>query len=96
MLYKNNPISIPFNSSLKSKNFFAFSDCFFKGSIFTSISDKISFILKRFTFVCSSFFSESFFLTLYFTIPAASSNIARLSSDLLLNISSIFPCPIIE
>ena len=95
-MYKNSPTSIPFNSSLKSKNFFAFSDCFFNGSKFTSISDNMSFILRRFNFVCSSFFSESAFLTLYFTMPAASSKIARLSSDLLLSISSILPCPIIE
>ena len=96
MLNRNSPISIPFNSSLKSKNFLAFSDCFFNGSIFASISAKISFILSKFNFVCSSFFSDSAFLTLYFTIPAASSKIALLSSDLLLKISSIFPCPIIE
>ena len=35
-------------------------------------------------------------MVLYFTIPAASSNIFLLSSDLLLKISSILPCPIIE
>ena len=92
----NNPISILFNSSLKFKYFFAFSDWAFNGSIFVSISDKISFILSKFNFVCSNFFSLSAFLVLYFTIPAASSKICLLSSDLLLNISSIFPCPIIE
>ena len=92
----NNPISIDFSSSRKSKNFLAFSDCSFSGSIFASISDKISFILSKFNFVCSNFFSDSFFLALYFTIPAASSNILRLSSDLLLKISSILPWPIIE
>ena len=56
----------------------------------------MSLILSKFSFVRSSFFSDSCFLVLYFTIPAASSNIFLLSSDLLLNISSIFPCPIIE
>ena len=96
MLYKNNPISIDFNSSLKSKNFLAFSDCIFSGSIFASISDKISLILSKFSFVCSNFFSDSCLRVLYFTIPAASSKIWRLSSDLLLKISSIFPWPIIE
>ena len=96
ILYRNSPISIDFSSSLKLKYFFAFSDWFFSGSIFASISDKISLILSRFSFVCSNFFSDSFFLALYFTIPAASSNIFLLSSDLLLKISSILPCPIIE
>ena len=61
-----------------------------------SISDSMSFILSKLSFVCSSFFSDSTFLTLYLTIPAASSNMCLLSSDLLLNISSILPCPIIE
>ena len=46
--------------------------------------------------VFSSFFSDSTFLVLYLTIPAASSKICLLSSDLLLKISSILPCPIIE
>ena len=96
MLYKNRPISMLFSSSLKSKNCFAFSACILSGSIFASISDKISLILNKLSLVCSSFFSDSPFLTLYFTIPAASSNICLLSSDLLLKISSIFPCPIIE
>jgi len=49
-----------------------------------------------FCLVCSSFFSASCFLDLYFTIPAASSNTFLLSSDLLLSISSILPCPIME
>ena len=92
----NKPTSMFFNSSLKSKNFLAFSDCNLSGSIFASISDRISLILTRFSFVCSSFFSDSSLLVLYFTIPEASSNIFLLSSDLLLKISSIFPCPIIE
>ena len=96
MLYKNRPTSISFNSSLKSKNFLAFSDCNFKGSIFASISDKISLIRSKLSLVCSNFFSDSCFLVLYYTIPAASSKIRRLSSDLLLKISSILPCPIIE
>ena len=56
----------------------------------------MSFILKRLSLVCSNFFSDSTFLALYLTIPAASSKICLLSSDLLLNISSILPCPIIE
>ena len=96
MLYTNNPTSILFSSSLKLKNFLAFSACIFKGSICPSISDKISFIRSKLSFVCSNFFSDSIFLVLYFTIPAASSNICLLSSDLLLKISSIFPCPIME
>ena len=96
MLYINKPTSMPFNSSLKSKNFFAFSDWILSGSMFPSISVKMSFIRSKFNLVCSNFFSVSSFLVLYFTIPAASSKIRRLSSDLLLNISSILPCPIIE
>ena len=96
ILYMNNPISMFFSSSLKFKYFFAFSELCFNGSILLSISDNISFILSRFNFVRSNFFSASCFLVLYFTIPAASSNIFLLSSDLLLKISSIFPCPIIE
>ena len=96
ILYTNNPTSIFFNSSRKFKYFFAFSDCVCNGPKLPSISEIISFILRRFNFVCSNFFSASSFLLLYFTIPAASSNICLLSSDLLLNISSIFPCPIIE
>ena len=85
-----------FNSSFKFKYFLALSACICKGSRFPSISDKISLILKRFNFVCSNFFSDSCFLVLYLTIPAASSKICLLSSDLLLKISSILPCPIIE
>ena len=92
----NSPTSMFFNSSLRFKYFFAFSDCIFNGSKFASISVNMSFILNRFNFVCSNFFSDSCFLILYLTIPAASSKICLLSSDLLLNISSIFPCPIIE
>ena len=64
--------------------------------MFASISDKISFILSKLSLVCSNFFSDSILRVLYFTIPAASSKIRRLSSDLLLKISSILPCPIIE
>ena len=96
MLYKNNPTSIFFSSSFKFKYFLALSDCCCKGSKFPSISVNISFILNKLSLVCSNFFSVSSFLALYFTIPAASSNICLLSSDLLLNISSIFPWPIIE
>ena len=96
ILYKNSPISIFFNSSFKFKYFFALSDWSCNGSKFPSISIIISFILNKLSFVCSNFFSVSSFLDLYFTIPAASSNICLLSSDLLLNISSTFPCPIIE
>ena len=96
ILYINKPISIFFNSSLKFKYFLAFSELIFNGSIFVSISDNMSFILSKFSFVLSNFFSASCFLVLYFTIPAASSNIFLLSSDLLLKISSILPCPIIE
>ena len=84
-----------FNSSLKSKNCFALSACNLNGSIFASISDKISLILSKFSLVCSNFFSDSAFLVRYLTIPAASSKMRLLSSDLLLNISSILPCPII-
>ena len=84
------------SSSLKSKNFLALSACNFKGSNCPSISDKISFIRNRLSFVCSSFFSDSTLRVLYFTIPAASSKMCLLSSDLLLKISSILPCPIIE
>ena len=94
MLYINSPTSIDLSSSLKSKNCFALSDCNFKGSIFASISANISFIRSKFNFVCSNFFSDSCFLVLYLTIPAASSKMCLLSSDLLLKISSILPCPI--
>ena len=90
------PISIVFNSSLNFKYSFAFSDCILVGSILTSISEIMSLILNKFNFDCSIFFSDSCFLTLYFTIPAASSKTCLLSSDLLLNISSILPCPTIE
>ena len=96
ILYIKRPTSIFFNSCLISKNFLALSDCSFKGSKLFSISVNISFILKRFNLVCSNFFSDSSFLVLNLTIPAASSNTFLLSSDLLLSISSIFPCPIIE
>ena len=96
MLYTNSPTSMLLSSSLKSKNFLALSACNFKGSNCPSISDKISFIRNRLSFVCSSFFSDSTLRVLYFTIPAASSNMCLLSSDLLLKISSILPCPIIE
>ena len=94
ILYINKPTSIDLSSSLKSKNCFALSDCNFKGSIFASISANISFIRSKFNFVCSNFFSDSCFLVLYLTIPAASSKMCLLSSDLLLKISSILPCPI--
>ena len=96
ILYKNKPTSILLSSFFKSKYLFALSDCCFNGSKLASISVKISFILKTFSLVCSNFFSDSSFLVLNFTIPAASSNTFLLSSDLLLNISSIFPWPIIE
>jgi len=96
ILYTNNPISIFFNSSLKFKYFLALSDWTCNGPKLPSISAKMSLILSKFNFVCSNFFSDSCFLVLYFTIPAASSKICLLSSDLLLKISSIFPCPIIE
>ena len=85
-----------FSSSLRFRYFLAFSDCVFSGSMLVSISDNMSLILSKFNLVLSSFFSDSCFLVLYFTIPAASSKMFRLSSDLLLKISSIFPCPIIE
>ena len=91
ILYIKRPTSISLSSSWSSKYLLAFSDWILRGSNPASISDKISLILKRLSFVCSSFFSDSVFLALYLTIPAASSNIWRLSSDLLLRISSIFP-----
>ena len=96
ILYTKSPTSIFFSSCFKSKYFLALSDCSFNGSRFPSISVNISFILSKFSFVLSNFFSDSSFLVLYFTIPAASSKTFLLSSDLLLKIWSIFPCPIIE
>lgn len=61
MLYTNSPISMFFNSSFRFKYFLAFSDCSFNGSIFCSISYIMSFILNRFSFVCSNFFQILFF-----------------------------------
>ena len=71
ILYKNNPISIDFNSSLKFKYFLAFSDWAFNGSILDSISAKISLILSKFSFVLSNFLSDSCFLVLYLTSHCA-------------------------
>ena len=65
-------------------------------SILPSISPIISFTLSRLAFAEESFFSDSAFLLLYMTTPAASSNISRLLSGLLLTISAIFPWPIME
>ena len=96
ILYTNKPTSISLSSAFKSTYFLAFSLWAFKGSRFPSISVKISFILRTFSLVRSNFFSDSSFLVLNLTIPAASSKTFLLSSDLLLKISSILPCPMIE
>ena len=86
ILYTKSPTSIFLSSCFKSKNFLALSDCCFNGSRFPSISVKISLILSKLSLVLSSFFSDSSFLVLYLTIPAASSKTFLLSSDLLLKI----------
>ena len=65
-------------------------------SIRPSISLIISFTLSRFPDAAVNFLSASALRVLYITIPAASSNISRLLSVLLLTMSAILPCPIRE
>ena len=74
-----------------SRYFFAFSESLSRGPILDLSSFSMSSSLMRFSTVPSSFLSASVFLALNFAIPAASSKMARLSSGLLLIISSTLP-----
>ena len=65
-------------------------------SIRPSISPMMSLTRSMLALVDASFLSDSAFLVLYMTMPAASSKISRLLSVLLLRMSEILPCPMIE
>ena len=65
-------------------------------SIRPSISPMMSLTRSMLALVDASFLSDSAFFVLYITMPAASSNISRLLSVLLLRISEILPCPMME
>ena len=68
------------SSSLNLRNSFAVKDCFCKGVTCLSSSVRISEILIRLFLSFSSFLIATFFLLLYFVMPAASSKSSLLSS----------------